>query len=204
MRQLPAAVRDLLARLRLPTSDELVRLRDSILVKLIAAWNRLARLRLPPPEQVIRVRNSILVIAAPAFLGAAAGILTGQTGADSTVVAALLPPVLAGIGGALLAFKLKKDGDQWARNYVVASAAVVVFSFFLVAGMYVVFEGNESATERIREVQRQRYAEDLDFRAKSLLRCSQHEAEVNARRVAALLDPLPSEAFCDIGPVDAR
>ena len=163
-----------------------------------------ARLRLPPLEQLVRVRNSILVISAPAFLGAAAGVLTGQTGADSAVVAALLPPVLAGIGGALLAFKFKKDDDQWARAYVAASTAVIVFSFFLVAGMYVVFEGNENATERLREVQRQRYAEDLDFRAKSLLRCSQNEAEVNARRVAALLDPLPSEAFCDIGPVDAR
>ena len=108
MRQLPATVRELLARLRLHVSDEFVRVRDSIRDRLIAAWNRLARLRLPSPEQLNRVRNSILVVAAPAFLGAAAGILTGQTGADSTVVATLLPPVLAGIGGALLAFKLNE------------------------------------------------------------------------------------------------
>ena len=164
----------------------------------------LARLPLPKPDHLIRVRNSILVISAPAFLGAAAGILTGQTGADATVVAALLPAVLTGIGGALLAFKLKKDDDRWSSDYIVASTGVIVFSFFLVSGMYAVFEFNENAIERTREIQRQRYAEDLDFRAQSLLRCSQHEAEVNARRVAALLDPLPTEAFCDIGRVDAR
>ena len=105
---------------------------------------------------------------------------------------------------ALLAFKLKKDDDQWARGYVVVSTGVIVFSFFLVFGLYAVFAHNEKSIERNREIQRQRYAEDLDFRAKSLLRCSQLAAEVNARRVAALLDPLPSEAFCDIGLVDAR
>ena len=163
-----------------------------------------ARLRFPKPERLIRGRDSISVISAPAFLGAAVGILTGQTGADATVVAALLPAVLTGIGGALLAFKLKKDDNRWARDYIVASTGIVVFSFFLISGMYAAFAINERATERIREIQRQRYAEDLDFRAESLRRCSQNEAEVNARRVAALLDPLPAETFCNIGPVDAR
>ena len=166
--------------------------------------DQLARLRLTTWHRVVRSRHTALVISAPAFLGAAAGVLTGQTGADATVVAALLPAVLTGVGGAVLAVKLKKENNAWTPDILAASGAVIVFSVFLVAGMYLAFEANEAATERLRELQRQRYAEDLDFRAESIERCSKHEDEINARRVAALLDPLPTEAFCEIGPVSDR
>ena len=120
----------------------------------------------------------LAVIGAPLCLGAATGFLTGQTGPDSTVVAAVLPAVLTAGGAG-----------------VYAALAVNEFA---------AYEESRAAHEeslKARERQRKRYAEALDFRRQSLEQCSRNEALVNSGRRALGLAPLPSELFCDIGPV---
>ena len=148
--------------------------------------------------------NTALVYVAPVFLGGAAGWLTGQTEADSTVVAAVLPAVLTGGGGALLAFKLKRENNVWARDFLNACGFVVIFSVALVLSMHGALTVKDLATDEDRETQRKRYAEDLDFRRESLLQCSWNEARVNSVRETAGLSALPPEAFCDIGPLGGR
>ena len=154
----------------------------------------------------------IAVIGAPLCLGAATGFLTGQTGPDSTVVAAVLPAVLTAGGTAVLVLKLKKRDAGLEPDFVVASLSVVLFSLFLLAGVYAALVVNDFAAyaeSRVaheeslmaRERQRKRYAEALDFRRQSLEQCSRNEALVNSGRKALGLAPLPSELFCDIGPV---
>ena len=61
------------------------------------------------------------------------------------MVAALLPAVLTAGGGALLAFKLKTDNDGWTPDFLIASAAVVLFSLFLVLGVYAALMINDFA-----------------------------------------------------------
>ena len=157
----------------------------------------------------------IAVIGAPLCLGAATGFLTGQTGPDSTVVAAVLPAVLTAAGAAVLALKLKKADAGLEPDFVVASLSVVLFSLFLLAGVYAALVVNEFAAYeesratheeslKARERQRKRYAEALDFRRQSLEQCSRNEALVNSGRKALGLAPLPSELFCDIGPLHAQ
>ena len=147
------------------------------------------------PDSRLGFWPTLLVVAAPAALGTATGWLTGQTGADSTVVAAVLPAVLTGGGGVLLAFKLKRDSGGWARDYLFTSAAVVVFSAFLVVGVQyalhlkVVARYEQSARdmadlENARVLWRHHLIEDLDFRTRMIEQCSKNEALVNAGRSA--------------------
>ena len=160
----------------------------------------------------MRFWKTTLVISAPVFLGTAAGWLTGQTGADSTVVAAVLPAVLTGGGGALLAFKLKTDGKDWHQDFVVASAFVTVFSLFLVVGTYLGMGLEERAAEEdivsaleaeenAREINRRQSAMDLDFRYKFLEECSRKEAIINASRKVLGLQPIPTEVICGFGRI---
>ena len=144
------------------------------------------------------------MVCAPIVLGAGAGWVTGITKADSTVVAAVLPAILTGAGGALLAFKLRKDHGEWLSELVNTCGAVIVFTLALVAAMHGGLTYKEAGEDRERARERKQFAIDLDFRRKSLLRCSWNEAQVNATRKAAELAPLPAEVFCDIGPVYSR
>lgn len=157
----------------------------------------------------------IAIIGAPLCLGAATGFLTGQTGPDSTVVAAVLPAVLTAGGAAVLALKLKKRDGGLEPDFVVASLSVVLFSVSLLVGVYAALVVNEFAAYeearvaheqslKARERQRKRYADALDFRRQSLEQCSRSEALVNSGRKALGLPALPSDVFCDIGPLHAQ
>ena len=139
-----------------------------------------------------------LVISTPVVLGAAAGWVTGLTGTDSTVVAAVLPALLTGGGGALLAIKLRRENDGWAREFLYTCSFVVIFAIFFVPSIHGALIYQDKAMERQREIQRKHHAQDIDFRMKSLLRCSENEVHVNEKRKADNLAPLPPEAFCDI------
>ena len=119
--------------------------------------------------------------------------------------------MLTGGGGALLAFKLKRDSGGWARDYLLTSAAVVVFSASLVAGVQWAFHVDrvalhEQHEQRVRDMVdldnarvlwRHHVVEDLDFRTKMIEQCSKNEALVNAGRSALGLPTLSTEAFCD-------
>lgn len=153
--------------------------------------------------------ETVVILAAPAALGGATGLLTGQTGAEPSVVAAILPAVLAGGGGAVLAYKLKRDGEGWTREYLFVSVSVVVFSVFLVVGVHAALFLN--ALERHKEITahtdqtidaRKRWREDVikdvGFRKGIAEQCSKNEAQTNFGRAALGLPPLPSGVFCDI------
>ena len=159
----------------------------------------------------MKIWGTALVMVAPAFLGGAAGWLTGQTGADSTVVAAVLPAVLTGGGGALLAFKLKADSNGWQQELLVVCGFVVVFSTCLVAGTYaaLAMEKKAAAEERRvaeeqaevdRELYRKWFAEDLDFRRESLIQCAKNAGIVNSARKSFGLPPIAGDVVCDLGP----
>ena len=116
--------------------------------------------------------------------------------------------MLTGGGGALLAFKLKRDSGGWARDYLLTSAAVVVFSASLVAGVQWAFHVDRvdryeqrlidmHDLDNARVLWRHYVVEDLDFRTKMIEQCSKNEALVNAGRSALGLPTLSTEAFCD-------
>ena len=79
----------------------------------------------------------ILVLMAPASLGAVAGLLTGQSGPDSTVLAAVLSAVITGGGWGLFAYHFRRGGEAGDRQRVLASGMVVLFTVFLFFGAYV-------------------------------------------------------------------
>ena len=148
--------------------------------------------------------STLIIVSAPLLLGFATGAITGHTKLDETVVAALLPGVLTAVGGAVLAFRLRGITSEGWTPLVTASAFVGLFSASLLLGIAFGLNTKEIAVDRERELQRQRYAEDLDFREQSLIRCTQIEFAVNHYRRLIDLPPAPSESFCDIGPVNAR
>ena len=157
-----------------------------------------------------RFWGGLAVVLAPLCLGGATGYLTGQTGPDATVVAALLPAVLTAGGAAVLALHVRQGANRLDLGFVVASLSVVLFSASLIAGVHAALVVNEFAAYeesraaheeslKARERERKRYADALDFRRQSLEQCSRNEALVNSGRKALGLAPLPSELFCDIG-----
>lgn len=147
-------------------------------------------------------RATLLVYCAPAALGLATGMLTGLTGTDSTVVAALLPVVLTGIGGALLAFKLKLNRQTWTREHLVASAAVVLFSVFLIGGVHLGLFFDSVGFERESTRQRLRMKDDLELRKTMLDVCTRNEAKGNSARIQLGLPPLSPKAYCDVSRFD--
>ena len=147
--------------------------------------------------------RTLVVLSAPVGLGFAAGLLTGQTGADSTVVAAVLPALLTGIGGGLLALTLKTHNNDWAPNYVITSASIALFSVSLVAGVYLALYTKDIVAYDDSIKQRHRYVDALAFRRRSLEQCSKNEYIVNTSRKALGLAPLSFENFCDI-PANIR
>lgn len=138
----------------------------------------------------------ILALLAPASLGFTTGWLTGQSGPDATVLAAILPAVITGGGWALLAYKiklqggtwnlaLKHQGRAWNVEYAAISAMVVAFSVFLLVGAH--------TGRYVREVAEMSKIEE---RWKLAGECSRRQFLVNKGRKALGQDPLPTEVFC--------
>ena len=148
-------------------------------------------------------RTKALVISGPLALGAAAGWVTGLTETNSAVVAAVLPVVLTGVGGALLAFKLREGKGAWTEEAANTSGFVVLFTIALVLSLHGGLVYKESAEdrqrERERETMRTHLAEDIDFRMSILLKCAKNESIVNAVRKEAGQTPLPFETICARG-----
>ena len=78
--------------------------------------------------------------------------------------------------------KIRAHGGEWSPDYVVAALNVVLFSAFLVIGLYSALALNE----------RDEYFDKV--------RCSRNEAIVNQGRLALGLTRLPTEAFCNTNP----
>lgn len=145
--------------------------------------------------------SKLALLSAPAALGFAVGLLTGQTGPDSTVVAAVLPVVLSVIGGALLVFKASTTDDGVPPAAILTSTSVVLFSTFVVVGVYIaLFMADRAAHTQILK-NRLSFMEAVEFRRETLERCSANQFVVNGGRATLGLAPLPAEAFCDLTPL---
>ena len=132
-------------------------------------------------------------------LGLTVGWLTGLSGPDSTVIAAVLPVIISG-AAAVIVLKLKngKDSEHLARLCVLA----LLFSGSLYLGTTIgVFDRDRDAREALfGEIDtRQEYWEKrlpkLDI---YLQACSEIEARVNHFREHEGLSPLKSEVFCKL------
>ena len=110
--------------------------------------------------------------------------------------------MLTGIGGALLAFKLKLNRQTWTREHLVASAAVVLFSVFLIGGVHLGLFFDSVGFERESTRQRLRMKDDLELRKTMLDVCTRNEAKGNSARIQLGLPPLSPKAYCDVSRFD--
>ena len=142
-----------------------------------------------------------LVLLAPFALGAAAGWWGGLTGADSAVVSAVIPAVLTGGGGALLAIRMRRDEYRWRPEFLLISAGVVALSLGLVAGMHGALWYKEAAEERkrkrVRVLEQQEIVTHIDFRTKTLRKCASARQWLNTELAKYGHEPLPPGALCD-------
>lgn len=139
---------------------------------------------------------TLVILMAPASLGFVVGMLTGQTGADVGVVAAVLSAVVTGAGGALLAAKITEVRAEWTSPHVLASASVASFAIFLIIGLQVgFFTKRAAALEEIRW-ERRVLREEVAFRRDVLATCTYNEISINALRNASKAKPYPLEEYC--------
>ena len=144
--------------------------------------------------------SCILVLMATMSLGSTTGFLTGQSGVDSTVLAAVLPAIITGGGWALFVYHFRRageSGDQHRnRERVLVSGMVVLFSVFLIlgaqVGLYVKEVNDVKNYNRLIEYEDRRRKERLGI----LLECLDYELIVNDARNAIGVEPLPPEVIC--------
>ena len=138
----------------------------------------------------------LVILMASASLGFLVGMLTGQTGADVGVVAAVLSAVVTGAGGALLAARITEVRAEWTSPHVLASASVASFSVFLIIGLQVGFYTKHTTFLEEARREHQVLLEEVEFRRGLLATCTGHELTVNSLRKARRLEPCPAEDFC--------
>ena len=144
--------------------------------------------------------SCILVLIATVSLGSTTGFLTGQSGVDSTVLAAVLPAIITGGGWALLVYHLRRGGESGGlhknRERALVSGMVVLFSVSLILGahsglyvkeLYDVKNYNRLIQYEDRHRQKRR---------RILLECLGDELVVNDARRALGMEPLPPDVIC--------
>ena len=131
-------------------------------------------------------------------LGFAVGHLTGLSGPDSTVLAAVLSAILSA-GGAVAAF-LTAKGYVDTHHTRVISGLIILFSLALLAGAHfgsgvrnwlqsTAFNEAQAARQKEQEAVRSRYSEDLK-------KCTILEFQMNARRTDLDLPPFTILQVC--------
>ena len=141
---------------------------------------------------------------AAASIGWTAGYLAGQSGPDANVLAAVLPVVISGAGGALVVLHLRSPTPPTPVSYYITGFAVLVFTISLLVGSHVGrwlrdytdeigyyrVQEFENAAAPIRHAARMQYLE----------RCSRDEYIINQGRRALGLPPLATELICGEPP----
>ena len=136
-----------------------------------------------------------LVLAALAVLALTTGFLVGQAGSTATVLAAVMPIIIAGGGAAALGLSFSGGGDSGqirrlpATMRPAAALGVIIFSTTLLAGNYAgtsykVWTQNEARATAIR------------LHLDRLKECILDEYTINTARRDISLPPLPPQAFC--------
>ena len=126
----------------------------------------------------------LTLMLAVSSLGLIIGWFVGQSGADSVVLAAVLPAILS-IGGGFIVFRVAtRNGSEDHNHGIATNLSVFLFTAFLFFGTLI---GNYSKWKA---------DSDLTWRYKYFRDCSEMELRINAGRKSLELDPLKSETFC--------
>ena len=137
---------------------------------------------------------------ASAAIGVSAGYLAGQSGPDANVLAAVLPVVISGAGGALVVLHLKSRAPPTPRDYYITAFAVILFTMSLLAGShtgrwardYAETIAYEQSLEIRLKLERSRRETLIQF----LQRCSRQEFVINRGRHALGLPPILTAVIC--------
>lgn len=164
------------------------------------------------PDESRNANASATHLIGPVALGVAIGFLTGMSRNDSTVLAAVLPAVLAAAGGLLFAFRTRRspakpDPTHVARDTRGASLVIAVFSVALlltaIGGNWFMLERDKRAALDIIA----RHGEALaksneaieEFRRKHfdyLGTCSTKQFQINKERKSLALEPVTLQHVC--------
>lgn len=131
-------------------------------------------------------RSAPTVVAAAA-VGLLSGWLTGHSGHDATVVAAVVPAVIA--AGGTAAVVAARRGEGGVAEIATAIGIVVLCVTFAAGGLY-------GAKQRKSNIEAET-VEALAKRIRFLEICSKQQNEINSGRAALGLLPLPSKYFCE-------
>lgn len=141
---------------------------------------------------------------ASASIGWAAGYLAGQSGPDANVLAAVLPVVISGAGGALVFVHLKSPASRARGRYYITGAAVIVFITSLLAGAHIgrSLRNYTDEHELLHALQMERAVagRQREARMQFLEQCSRDEFIINRGREAMGLPPLSTERVCGAPP----
>lgn len=133
------------------------------------------------------------------ILGFVVGVLTGVSGPDATVLAAVLPVVLSAAGGSA-GFFVTKLGDNGKRPLRAVSWLIILFSAGLLVGTFFGSwaRGYDQAVG-LRAARNARWAEQQNARdrhVEDLKNCMILEVRMNAQREALKRPPLTISQVC--------
>ena len=171
---------------------------------------------------VFRSTRLVFWLSAPCALGLLVGWLTGLSGADATVLAAVLPAVIS-LGGALFFPRLvfwglpsTSGAPQHSAQHsgrTLLTTYIVVFSLSLYVSAEYSYQRREYRedmlanlqleTDRMEaegaiELRRRIEFQNVIDRNKQLEICTNEEIHINNRREKEGLDRLPKEYFCGV------
>ncbi|MDE0175385.1 MAG: hypothetical protein OYH76_01110 [Defluviicoccus sp.] len=156
------------------------------------------------PEKTLRPRASVAIYLGLAALGSTVGYLTGSSGPDSTVLAAVLPAVLSILGGGAAATVLVKQTTTRNDLLLASGIALIVFSTALLLATqpganitalnkYSAFKRSLLATQQAHD---DRLWLDLQHHHRRLEQCLKFEVQMNDNRDKLNLPPLTHEQIC--------
>ena len=157
-----------------------------------------------PTESSIGWRPAVVFFLASASIGWGTGYLAGQSGPDANVLAAVLPVVVSGAGGALVFQHLRTAVPPEPADYYITGFAVIVFICALLAGsltgLWVRTLSETAAYEQSLLIRYKLTQSQHEARMHYLERCSRQEFIINRGRQALGLPPLSSELICGDPP----
>ena len=157
------------------------------------------------------MRDRLITLVGLGILATTTGILVGQSGVDATVLAAVLPVVIAGGGCAALGISFIRTAQNgrplWLPRDIRPAAAigVSVFSVMLLVGTYVggLYKiWTQSVTYKEANLL---WGESFTLRIDRLHQCTEEQVRINGIRTELELPPLPIHVVCpDFPPHDER
>lgn len=137
-------------------------------------------------QKIYLLIEKIYLLIAVASLAFVIGWLTGSSGPNETVLAAIIPVVLT-LAGTAFVFKVPLHKDK-PQQYL-ASSLVLFFVIFLYFGVQT---GEHQRIVKERNLKADLVKVNIEF----LKQCMKDEIYINSIRRELELEPLPSTTFC--------